>query len=156
MDKIWKSNLDKHLKINYFRATVERILMHGAETWTMNARMHKRLDGCYTNLLRRAQNLSWKDHHTLQDIYGTIPKLSERLAQCRSRFAGHCFRAKDEIISDLIMWKASNSRKLTFPDIISRDSGIPVKELPTAMADKDFWRSVVHGISPTGERVVCV
>jgi hypothetical protein len=41
---------------------------------------------------------------------------SERLAQSRTRFAGHCFRAKDEIISDLIMWKASNSRKLAFPD----------------------------------------
>ena len=152
MDKLWKSNLKRDLKVDLFRATVEPILMYGAETWTMNARMHKRLDGCYTNLLRRAQNLSWKDHHTLHEIYGTIPKLSERLAQRRARFAGHCYRAKDEIISDLIMWKASSSRKLTFPDVISRDTGIQVNELPTAMADKDFWRTVVLGISPTGER----
>jgi hypothetical protein len=152
MEKIWKSNLKNKLKIDLFRATVEKILMYGAETWTMNARMHKRLDGCYTNLLRRAQNLSWKNHHTLQEIYGSIPKLSEHLAQHRARFAGHCYRAKDEIISDLIMWKASSSRKLTFPEVISRDSGINVTDLPTAMADKDFWRTVVLGISPTGER----
>ena len=50
------------------------------------------------------------------------------------------------------MWKASSSRKLTFSDVISRDCGIQVKEIPTAMGDKDFWRTVVLEISPTGER----
>ena len=151
LGKIWKSSLARKLKIEVFRATVEPILMYGAETWTMSARMQKRLDGCYTNLLRRAQNLSWRDHHTLDQIYGSIPKLSIQLAQRRARFAGHCFRADDEVISDLVLWKATNSRKLKYPDMISRDTGILVEDLPTAMADRDCWRSVVFGISPTGE-----
>ena len=113
--------------------------MYGAETWTMNARMQKRLDGCYTNLLRKAQNMSWKNHHTLEEIYGSVPKISGQLAERRARFAGHCFRAKDEMISDLILWNPSSSRKLTFPDVISRDTGIRVNELSTA-------------IPPTGEK----
>ena len=146
LDKIWKSNVPKQLKINLFRATVEPILMYGAETWTMNSRMHKRLDGCYTNLLRRIQNLSWKTHPTLQQIYGKIPKLTDRLAQRRARFAGHCFRAKEEVVSDLLLWKVSNSRKLTYPDVISRDTGIEKDELSTVMADRDCWRNVVLGI----------
>ena len=118
----------------------------------VNAKMHRRLDGCYTNMLRRIQNMSWKDHHTLSEIYGNIPKLSTRLAERRARFAGHCFRAKDEAVSDLVFWKPSNSRKLTFPDVISRDTGIDVKELPTAMEDRDCWREIVLNISPKGER----
>ena len=152
LEKIWKSGITKQLKVNLFRATVEPILLYGAETWTMNAKMHRRLDGCYTNMLRRIQNMSWKDHHTLSEIYGNIPKLSTRLAERRARFAGHCFRAKDEAVSDLVFWKPSNSRKLTFPDVISRDTGIDVKELPTAMEDRDCWREIVLNISPKGER----
>ena len=152
LDKLWKSNLPNTIKINFFRSTVEWILLYGSETWTLNSQLHKRLDGCYTNLLRRVQNISWKTHPTLETIYGKIPKLSLQLSQRRTRFAGHCFRAKDELNSDLILWKASNSRKLTYPDIISRDTSIPVKDLPTAMMDKDVWRQVVQGISPKGER----
>ena len=56
------------------------------------------------------------------------------------------------MVSDLVFWKASSSRKLTFPDVISRDTGIEVKELPTAMEDRDCWREIVLGISPKGER----
>ena len=152
MEKIWTSTLPNQLKINLFRATVELILLQGAETWTMNTQMQKRLDGCYTNLLRRVQNMSWKNHHTLAEIYGPIPKISMRLAEKRARFAGHCYRAKDEVVSDLVFWKASSSRKRTFPDVISRDTGIEVKELPTAMEDRDCWREIVLGISPKGER----
>ena len=47
MTKIWRSNISKQLKINLFRAAVEPILMYGAETWTLNARMQKRLDGSW-------------------------------------------------------------------------------------------------------------
>ena len=115
MDRIWKSTLPNRLKINFFRATVEPILLYGAETWTMNSKMHKRLDGCYTNLLRRIKNMSWKNHQTLADIYGNIPKLSTCLAEKRARFAGHCLRAKDEVVSDLIFWKKSTSRNLLSP-----------------------------------------
>ena len=138
MEKIWKSNVPNQIKISLFKATVERILMYGAETWAMKAQIQKRLDGCYTNLLRRAQNLSWKNHRILEQIYRSIPKIPERLAQRRARFAGHCFRAKDEVISDLILWKASTSRKMTYPDIISRDTGIVVQELPTAITSWNY------------------
>ena len=51
-------------------------------------------------------------------------------------------------MSDLVFWNASSS----FPDVISRDTGIEVKELPTAMEDRDCWREIVLGISPKGEK----
>ena len=151
LDKIWKSNLSKMLKINLFRSTVEPVLMYGSETWTLNSRLHKRLDGCYTNLLKRIQNISWKVHPTLQQIYGNIPKISNQLIERRTRFAGHCFRSEDEIISSVLLWKPSRSRKLNYISMICRDTDIKEEDLATMMANRECCRKVVLGISPKGE-----
>ena len=56
MDKLWKSSLSRNIKIRLFRVTIEPILLYGSETWTLSARQHRRLDGCYTRLLRRVLN----------------------------------------------------------------------------------------------------
>ena len=58
-----------HKAKELYQSKVERILMYGAETWTKNACMHKKLDGCYKNHRRRAQKLSWEDYRMLQEIY---------------------------------------------------------------------------------------
>ena len=55
LDRIWRSKLDTRIKIKIFRATVEPILLYGSETWTLPARMERRLDGCYTRLLMRVK-----------------------------------------------------------------------------------------------------
>ena len=152
LDKIWQSNLPLHLKLNLFKSTVEPILMYGSETWTLHTRQQRRLDGCYTNLLRRVQNISWKQHYTLQQIYDKIPPVSERLAQRRVQFAGHCYRAEGELISDLILWKPSKGRKLTYPDVVARDTGLEVQDLHVGMADREWWRKVVSSISAKAAR----
>ena len=46
----------------------------------MKKDLEKRLDGVYTRLLMRGlQNVSWKDHHTLADIYGNTTPISRKL-----------------------------------------------------------------------------
>ena len=79
MDKIWKSNLPKTLKIKLFTATVESLLVYGAETWTLTAKFKKALDGCYTRLLRRALNIPWQSHTTNKEVYGKLTPITERL-----------------------------------------------------------------------------
>ena len=94
--------------------------------WTLLVKLEKRLDGCYTRLLTRVKSLSWKKHPTLKQIYGN--PASPLVRQRRTQFAGHSQRATNEIISSLILWKphtdGRKGRKLTFPDVISRDTGI--------------------------------
>ena len=119
---MWRSNLPNKLKLDLFKTVVEPILTYGSETWTLIAKEVKRVDGCYTNLLWRVQNISWRKHFTLSQIYGDFQPLSVTLAKRRAQFAGHAFRAKAKIISDILLWKVSTGRKLTFPDTISRDS----------------------------------
>ena len=72
--------------------------------------------------------ISWRKHFTLSQIYGDLQPLSVTLAKRRGQFAGHAFRAKGEIIVDILLRKASTGRKLAFPDTISRDTGIKSSE----------------------------
>ena len=45
---LWKSKLRRQLKIRIFIACVESVLLYGSETWSLNTRLSKMLDGCYT------------------------------------------------------------------------------------------------------------
>ena len=67
----------------------------------------KCLDGTYTRLLVWAQNLSWKSHPTKAEIIGEPPPISKTVAERRARFAGLCFRAKDQLISDSTIMEAT-------------------------------------------------
>ena len=153
LHKIWTSKLASNIKIKVFRATIEPILLYGSETWTLPVRLEKRLDGCYTRLLMRVKNLSWKKHPTLNQIYGNLVPASTLVRQRRTQFAGHCQRASNEIISSLILWKPQangrKGRKITFPDVISRDTGIRPEELKSAMEDRDVWRGFVQSVVST-------
>ena len=64
MKKIWKSDLRRDLKVRLFQATVESILLYGSETWTMTKSLTKKIDGCYTRMLRMVLNVNWSSHTT--------------------------------------------------------------------------------------------
>ena len=50
------------------------------------------------------------------------------------------------------METATKGRKLTYTDIIFRDTEINQEELKGAMADKAIWKKVVSSISATAAR----
>ena len=154
LQNIWSSNLiDPDLKVKVFKSTIEPILMYGSETWSLTKKFEKQLDGTYTRLLRRVKNLSWREHPTKATIYGSLNPISLLLKAKRVQFAGHCFRASSEVISSLLLWKpmrvVQRSRKFTFPDMISRDTGLDLRDLSTAMRDRDSWRQRVQSIVST-------
>ena len=156
LQKIWTSGISDQLKVKFFRACVEPVLLYGSETWTVNKEFEKRLDGCYTRLLMKAKNLSWKQHPTLLRIYGDLPPISTTLAIRRARFAGHCMRASDQSISNILLWRmqqASRGRRpLTFLDIVARDVGLEVSDIRNAALDRNVWRDMIGGISTEGRR----
>ena len=153
MNKIWSSDLDNDFKLKIFKAAVEPILLYGSETWTLSKKLEKRLDGTYTRLLMRVQNISWKTHPTKASIYKKIPPISRLVQARRVRFAGHCYRAEHETIRNLLLWKPNSrnrrGRKLTYPDVISRDVGLNQEDLRSAMLDREVWRGLVDFIVST-------
>ena len=54
MKSIWNSKMKRCLKIRTFKATVEHILLYGIESWTVDESLKRKIDGCYTRLLRMA------------------------------------------------------------------------------------------------------
>lgn len=153
---IWQSNISRKTKLAFFRACIESILLYGSETWTMKKELQDRLDGTYTRLLMRVQNISWREHKTKAEIYDGVPQVSSIVAQRRARFAGHCYRAKDQIISDVICMRLPRTcrgrRPLNYMDCVARDVNQDINDLPNLMADRDSWRNIVDSFSDASAR----
>ena len=79
----------------------------------------KKLDGTYIRLLRAALNVRWQSHATNKVLYENLPKISTVAKERRLRFSGHCWRNKDEIIEQLLLWQpAPGNRPSGRPDNI--------------------------------------
>ena len=74
---IWNSKMNISLKIRTFKVTVEPILLYRSETWTVNVSLRKKIDGCYTRLLRMAFNILWKEKLTNDKLYIGMLNISE-------------------------------------------------------------------------------
>ena len=142
MDKIWKSNLCRSLKIQFFRATVESVMLYGAESWTLTKAMSYRLDGTYTRMLRAVLGYTWRDRKKNKELYGNLSNISSVLQERRLRFIGHMWRRKEEIVSQTLLWEPRQGvRKkgrpaLTFVDQLRKDTGLTTEELKNIMDDR--------------------
>ena len=110
---IWKSNLTNKMKHSFFQAAVVSILLYGCTTWTLTKRLEKKLDGNYTRMLRAILNRSWQQHPTQRQLYGRLPPITKTVQARRTRHAGHCWRSKDKIVSDVLLWTPAYSKSKT-------------------------------------------
>ena len=101
---IWKSDLTDKMKCSFFQAVVVSILLYGCTTWTLTKRLERKLDGNYTRMLRAVLNKSWRQHLTRHQLYRHSPPIMKTIQVRRTRHAGHCWRSKDELISDVLLW----------------------------------------------------
>ena len=104
MKKIWSSNMRRDLKIRLFQATVESILLYGSETWTIPVALSKRIDGCYTRMLRMVLNINWRDMVRNTTVYGDLPRVTEKIRDRRMRLAGHIHRHEDPVAHGVLFW----------------------------------------------------
>ena len=70
----------------------------------------KKLDGSYTRMLRAILNKPWRQHPTKHQQYGHLPPITKTFKVRRTRHAGHCWRSRDELISDVLLWTPSYGR----------------------------------------------
>ena len=101
---IWKSDPTDKMKRSFFQAAVTSILLYGCTTWTLTKRLEKKLDGNYTRMLQAILNMSWMQHPTKHQQYGHLPPITKTIQVIRTRHAGHCWRSRDELISDVLLW----------------------------------------------------
>ena len=110
MRKVWNSDIGRPLRVAHFKATVETVLIYGTETSTLTQALSTKLDGTYTKLLRYIFQRHWSEHPTNAELYGDLPKVSTRVKRSKLAFAGHCYRATDELVSEVVFLQRPTER----------------------------------------------
>ena len=158
---IWKSDLTDKIKRSFLQAAVVLILLYGSTTWELTKCMEKNLDGNYTRTLRAILNMSWRQHHTRQLLYGHLPTITKTIKVSRTRHAGYCWRSRDELITGVLLWTPSHGRpKAGGPKAgrpartgiqqLCTDTGCSPEDLLEAMDDRKGWRERVRDIRADG------
>ena len=86
------------------------ILLYGRTERMLTKRMVKNLDSNYTRMLQAILNKSWRQHPTKQQLYGHLQLITKTIQVKRTRYAGYCWRSRDELISDLLQSTPSHGR----------------------------------------------
>ena len=107
---IWKLDLTDKRKRSFFQAAVVSILLYECTTWTQTKRLEKKLDGNYTRILRAILNKSWRQHPTRHQLYGHLPPITKTIQVRRTRHEEHCWRSRDKLISDVLLWTPTYGR----------------------------------------------
>ena len=92
------------MKRSFFQVAVVLILQYGCTTWMLTKWLEKKLDSNYTRMLRAILNKSWRPHPTKHQLYGHLPPIMKTIWIRRTRYTGHCWRSRDELISDVLLW----------------------------------------------------
>ena len=144
------------MKRSFFQAAVVSILLYGCITWTLTKRLEKKLDGNYTRMLRAILNKSWQQHPTKYQLYGHLHPITKTIQARLTRHAGHCWRSRDELISDVLLWAPTYGRAKagrptrTYMQQLCEDTGCSPEDLPEAMNDREKWRERVRDIRANG------
>ena len=101
-------------------------------------------------------NKSWRQHPTKHQLYGHLPLITKTIEVRRTRHAGHCWRSKDELISDVLLWiptygraKAGRPARTNIQQLCE-DTGCCPEDLPEAMNDREEWQERIRNIRAGG------
>ena len=100
-------------------------------------------------------NKSWQQHPTRHQLYSHLPPITKTIQVRRTRHARHCWRSRDELISDVLLWTPTYGREKagrpaqTYIQQLCEDTGCSPEDLPEVMNDRGKWRERVRDIRAT-------
>ena len=107
-------------------------------------------------MLRAILNKSWRQHPTRHQLHDHLPPITKTIQVRRTRHAGHCWRSRGELISDVLLWTPTYGRAKagrvarTYIQQVREDTGCSPEYLPEAMNDRERWRERVRDIRACG------
>ena len=128
------------------------ILLYRCTTWMLTKHIEKNLQGNCTRIIWVILNNSWKQHPTKQQLYDHLPPMSKTIQIRWTRHAGYCWRSKNELISNVLLWTPSHGYASvgrptrTYLQQRHMDTGYSLEDLLKAMDDRDEWRESVKEI----------
>ena len=128
------------------------ILLYGCTSWTLTKRLEKWFDSNYIRMLHKF----WRQHPTRHQLYGHLPPNTKTIQVKRTRHAGHCWRSRDELISDVLLWTPTYGRAKAgrparaYIQRLCEDMGCSPEDRPVAMNDREKWLERVRDIRASG------
>ena len=104
----------------------------------------------YAQMLRVVKNVTSGKRITNEVLYTGLPRISTTIRERRNRFRGHCWRSKNEVVSDLVLWEPKHGERSiggqagAFVDLLEADTAVPRDCLPAAM-DDSWLEKESHG-----------
>ena len=98
---------------------------------------------------------SWRQHPAGHQLYGHLPPITKTVQVGRTGHAGHCWRSRDELIRDLLLWALTHGRAKaerparTYIQQLCEDTGCCPEDLSRAMNDGEEWLERVRDIRAT-------
>ena len=147
MKSVWSSRLSRETKLSFFFATVESVLLYGAECWTLTYQQQRSLDGCYTRMLRQVLDIQPNQHVKNESLYQEVPRVSNKIANRRMGLAGHCYRHPELPANKVVLWTPTHGRQnrgrpcLTMINSLMQDAGAASpEELAKCLMDQADWQ----------------
>ena len=113
-------------------------------------------------MLRTILNKSWRQHPTRHQLYGHLPPIMKTIQVRRTSHAGHCWRSREELISDVLLWTPTYGRAKagrparTYTQQLCEDTGYSPEDLPEAVNDREKWRERIGDIRAGGMTWWCL
>ena len=85
-----------------------------------------------------------------------MPPITKTIQVRWTRHAGHCWRSRDELISDVLLWSATYGQAKagrparTYIQQLCEDMGCNPEDLPEVMNNREEWREMVRDIHAGG------
>ena len=101
-------------------------------------------------------NKSWWHYPTRHQLYGHLPPIRKTIQVRRTRHAGHSWRSRDGLISDVLLWTPTYGREKVessariYIQQLCEDMGCSPEDLLEAMNDREKWRERVRDIRAGG------
>ena len=112
----------------------------------------KKLDSNCSKMLQGILDKSSKQNPTKQLLYSYLPLISKTIQIRWTKHAGHSWKSKGELISDILLWTPSHSRAgvghpaRTSLQRLCIDTGYSLEDLLNVMDDRDKRQGRVREI----------
>ena len=145
------------------------ILLYRCTAWTLMKCIEEKLDGnsknknamsyieqsrgCGSDIPQNKNAMSYIEQIPEATSHEShLPPISKTIWIRWRKHAGHCWRSKDELISDVLLWTSSHRRTSvsqqikTYQQNLCTNMGCSLEDLPRVMDDRNEWQERVRGI----------
>ena len=142
-------NESQHIsRINRYKMKANLFLASTCASWRPTYFSHQSAWNGGQHITSNMRKILIDNINILHNTHTHTHKRLPAVKAIRTRYAGHCWRSKDKVISDVLLWTPSHGR--TYTQQLGDDTGCSPEDLSEAINDREEWRERVRDIRAHG------